>query len=392
MNKKDIKYYSIIVAILIATIVFEIMKPKPIDWRFTLEAKDKIPYGTYVIRKTLKDIFPKQKIYKNNQTTYEFNKVKDNYNPTNYIYITKEFKIDELETKTIISLAEEGSNIFISAYYFSNIFADTLNFEIDNTNFFDTTSYLNFYNKKLKRTKPYFYGKMAASVYFKKIDTAYVQVLASAGSGKVTFIRQQIGKGFIYVNLTPEIFTNYGMITEKNYNFAYKSLSYLPKNNVVWDKYYKPFREQEKGYLTTLYKFPALKMAYILLLISVLVFVFFASKRKQRIIPIIKPYKNQTLEFVETIGRVYYSSKNHKDIAEKKWQYFSNFLLRVYSVNITVNESFLAEKLSEKTAVKMEIVKKLLYSYNKINKLEKVSEEQLNKFNNYIEDFYENCK
>ena len=348
MNKKDIKYYSIIVAILIATIVFEIMKPKPIDWRFTLEAKDKIPYGTYVIRKTLKDIFPKQKIYENNQTTYEFNKVKDNYKPTNYIYITKEFKIDELETKTIISLAEEGSNIFISAYYFSNIFADTLNFEIDNTNFFDTTSNLNFYNKKLKRTKPCFYGKMAASVYFKKIDTTYAQVLASAGSGKVTFIRQQMGKGFIYVNLTPEIFTNYGMITEKNYNFAYKSLSYLPKNNVVWDKYYKPFLEQEKGYLTTLYKFPALKMAYILLLISILVFVFFASKRKQRIIPIIKPYKNKTLEFVETIGRVYYSSKNHKDIAEKKWQYFNNFLLRVYSVNLAVNESVLAEKLSEK--------------------------------------------
>lgn len=381
-------------AIIIATIVFEVMKPKPIDWRFTLAGKDKIPYGTFVLKNTINDIFPNQKIYTNRETTFEYtNSKKYKNNTKNYIYITNEFKIDKLETETILNLVNNGNNIFIAAHHFGKIFSDTLNFEINNSNLFDTISKINFYNKKLKSKKAFKYGKSASNVTFKKIDTLNMQVLAySEKNNTPILLRQKMGTGFIYLSSTPEIFTNYGMVTEKNYEFAYKTLSYLPIKDVVWDEYYKPFKKEDTSLLNVIYKMPGIKTAYILLLISVLVFVFFTSKRRQRIIPIVKPFENKTLEFAETIGRVYYNSKNHKDIAEKKYQYFANFVKLRYNINITENETINYDIVSEKTAVESELIKKLLLTYDKINKLEKISAEQLNSFNNYIEDFYDKCK
>ena len=70
-NKKDIKYYVIIGLILSVIIIFEIMKPKPVDWRFTLEREDKIPYGTFVLFNTLEDIFPGKTVEETKETPQE---------------------------------------------------------------------------------------------------------------------------------------------------------------------------------------------------------------------------------------------------------------------------------------------------------------------------------
>ncbi len=391
MNKKDIKYYSVIAVILIKTIVVELLKPKPTDWRFSLESEKKVPYGTYALFNTMKDLFPNKLIIKNKRTAYEYYKNKTNKQKS-YIYITDNFNADELETETILNFLDEGNTIFISAHYFSSYFADTLGFSVDNSAFFDTTSNLNFYNQKLKKGKPYFFGKTAGNYFFDNFDTTNIQVLAFSKEDRPTFIKQNFGKGILFLNTTPEAFTNYAMVTEKNYEYAYKALSYLPEKDIVWDEYYKPFRKQNKIELSVIFNHPSFKAAYILLIVTAIVFVFFTIKRRQRIIPIIKPFQNKTLEFVETIGHVYFHSKNHKDIALKKHQYFKSFLYNKYNINLAENKQDKPEYISEKTGVNEDLIKKVLLAHRKINKLEKISAEQLNIFNNSIEDFYDNCK
>ena len=106
MNKKDIKYYAVIAFILVITIVFEIMKPNPIDWRFTLESDKKEPYGTYVLFNTLEDLFPGKPVSVNKSTAYEYNKEK-NSEQKNYIYITDNFNIDALDTEIIFDFLED---------------------------------------------------------------------------------------------------------------------------------------------------------------------------------------------------------------------------------------------------------------------------------------------
>lgn len=394
MKKKDLKYYIFIVLVLISIIIFETMKPKQIDWRFTLEQKDKIPYGTYVLFNTIKDIFPEKQILVNKKTTWEFRK---KYDPDsaglkNYLYIAETFTLDKSETETLLNLAKSGNNVFISARNFGKTFSDTLNFELSYSFFLDSVSELNFYNPNLKSKKSYIYKKSAGFSFFSKSDTVNCEVLAHDKKKNIVFFRQKFGKGFFYISSVPEVFTNYAMITEKNYAFAYKMLSYLPIRKTVWDDYYKPFRKQSKTSLSFLLSEKSLKAAYYTLLLTVLFFVFFTAKRKQRIIPTIKPYENKTKAFILTLSGLYHKSKNHKDIALKRFTYFNNFIKTKYNVNLIDNEGFDEEKAAQKTGTDIGLLKKLLSYHTKINKLETISQEELIRFNKILEEIKAQCK
>ncbi len=391
MKKKDVKYYIFIALILITTIVFEVLKPKQIDWRFTLEQKDKIPYGTYVLFNTIKEIFPNKKIIVNKKTTWELNKQEDN-SFKNYIYISKGFKPGKSETQTLLKLAETGNNIFISAHFFGGTFSDTLKFGVSWSNIYDSISELNFYNKKLKRIQPYIFKKSASFMIFAEADTANCEALAYDKKGNLIFFRQPFGKGYFYIGTTPEVFTNYAMIKEKNYEFAYKMLSYLPVRNTVWDEYYKPFRKAEKTSLSFFLSEKSLKSALITLLLLTFLFVFFSGKRRQRIIPIINSFENKTAAFVHTLSGLYYKSKNHKDIALKRFVYFNNFIKTKYNINLLDNENLNLEKTAQKMNLDIDLLKKLLSYHSKINNLENISVETLMSFNEIIEEIYEICK
>ncbi len=391
MNKKDIKYYIFIVLILTVTITVETYKPKPVNWDFTLEQKDKIPYGTYVIYNTLDEIFPGQKIEVNKKTIWEFSKKKDK-TLRNFIFISENLNIDNAETAALLNLAKEGNNIFISAHSFGKYLSDTLGFSTKYSLLYDTASFLNLYNKNLKRATPYKYKKSAGLKIFDKTRNSDVELLAFDKDKNPVFFRQKYGDGFFYISCVPETFTNYAVVTEKNYDFAYKMLSYLPVRETVWDEYYKPFKKINKNSLSFLLSQDSLKNAYFLLILFTLLFAFFSAKRKQRVIPVIKPYKNKTLEFVKTISGLYYKSKNHKDIALKIIIFLNSFIKNKYNVNIIDNESVDIEKLSEQTGINSELLKKLFFYLSKINKLENISESQLSEINRTAEKIYEQAK
>ena len=75
----------------------------------------------------------------------------------------------------------------------------------------------------------------------------------------------------------------------------------------------------------------ALKWAFYMTLISLILFVIFRGKRTQRIIPVIDPLKNATLDFTKTIGDLYYQpvSYTHLDVYKRQLQhnkhYFTNY-------------------------------------------------------------------
>jgi hypothetical protein len=391
MKKKDLKYYIIIIIILGFTVLYEALKPKPINWSFTLESEDKIPYGTFVLFNTLSELFPENKITVNKKTTYE-HRLYHQEEPNNYIYITESFDVDTLEIEALLQTAQNGNHIFIASHYFSAEFQDTLKFQTNYFNFLDTIDYINFYNPHLKQKDAYVFKKSSQSVFFDKIDTLNAEILAHSKNNRACFIRQKFGKGMIYLSSIPELFTNYSMVAEKNYTAAYASLSYLPSYDIIWDEYYKPYRKNKKSMLEIVWTNKSFKVAYILLIITVIFFVFFTAKRRQRIIPIIKPYENKSLQFIKTLGRLYYSTKNHKDIANKKYNYLQHFVLLKYYINFSDYRYEDYNIIGEKTGVDVEIIKKILSGYLKINKLDKISPEDLIIFNNYIEDFYEKCK
>src|SRR5688500_11156304 len=55
----------------------------------------------------------------------------------------------------------------------------------------------------------------------------------------VNFVRIPHGYGNIYLHLAPKVFTNIHFLEAPEY--AARCLSYLPRQETIWDDYYKPF-------------------------------------------------------------------------------------------------------------------------------------------------------
>lgn len=79
---------------------------------------------------------------------------------------------------------------------------------------------------------------------------------------------------------------------------------------------------------------PPLRWALYLSMVSILLFMIFTARRKQRAIPVIREPENKSLEFAELIGTLYYQKKDHADLVRKKYLYFAEELRREMQVDV----------------------------------------------------------
>jgi len=124
-----------------------------------------------------------------------------------------------------------------------------------------------------------------------------------------------------------------------------------------------------------------------IVLFSILLFIFFEAKRKQRIIPIIKPLSNTTLEFTETLGRLYFQYKDHKNIADKKITYFLEYIRTRYYLKTENLDSIFLENLNKKSGVSLEKIETLFKHINFIQRQTTISESDLLELNRKMEEF-----
>lgn len=113
----------------------------------------------------------------------------------------------------------------------------------------------------------------------------------------------------------------------------------------------------------------------------------FNARRKQRPIPIIDPPTNSTLEFTHTISNLYLLNEDHKNLVQKKIQYFlEKVRTRYYLDTRNLNKEFI-EKLALKSGNDLDKTKYLINSILTLNKKEKCSAEDLMSLNKMIDNF-----
>ncbi len=391
MKKSRIKYYVILISIFVVLIFVEYSAPKDLNWKATFSKNDKIPFGNYVLYELLQNIFPKNQFFEN-RTSF----AKDSIQKSNYIFITREFSTDSAESEKMLNMVSEGATFFIAADWFSGKIADTLQIRTDIRFFSDITDtvFINFYNKNLHSQKKYGYTKVGFENYFVRFDSLNTTLLGSSDFDEINFIKINFGKGAFFLHSQPYFFTNYNLLHKNNSEYAAKCFSYLPYEKTFWDEYYKPYRilEEEETPLRYILTQPALKISYFLLIFGILIYIFFEGKRRQRIIPIFESPRNTSLDFVEIIGRLYFQTGNHKDIAQKKWNYLCEFLRTKYFLSVSLenwNENI--SLILEKTGVSLEIIKNLHNSFRFISQKSNIDKENLMSFNIFIEKFYNEC-
>ncbi len=380
--KKNHLYILVLVAAFGLLVAAEYATPKPLNWTRSYSQDDKIPFGNYLAFNRLEDIFPNQTIINYQQTLYEYSQ-NDTLVGENFIFINDRFIADQLETETLMQqVFEEGSNVWIAAESFNGTLADT--FKIDTYKSFFEDDPLNkdslelyFTNTKLQSNAVYRYSQATVSNYFKLGKIANYEILSQNSYDSAVLLRIPHGKGAFYFHACPLAFTNYHLLSQNHANYISTAWSYLPLRAVVWDEYQKVGRAGARTPLRYILTVEPLKIAFWLSMIGLIIYTFFHAKRTQRPIPIIRPPQNDSLDFVKTLGQLYYQRQNHKNLAEKKIQYFYEHLRNQYYINEAPLSNEWKTKLVAKTNSQGEEVQKLLDLLARIQRSEQIDEATL---------------
>ena len=404
---------SLFVSILIIVLI-GVFRPQEIDWTSSFSANDKIPYGTYVLHQLLPDIFGPKNVSTNTTPIYKLLH-KTRLDSASLIFIQPSFTPTRKERNELLAFAQKGNTIFISSNHISKSLADTLNI-IERNDFIQQTYNTvtrpdsgtqleaNFTNPALHSDSAYLFKKDFSSAFYsfndssadRPIDSPAVfspfTVLGVDGKHRSTFIRIAYGKGYIFIHSNPYAFTNYYMLKPRGDEYVARCLSYLPHGEIIWDEFYKRGANESKTSLSFVLTRESLRWAYYTGVLFLILFILFNIKRRQRVIPVIDPFKNTSLEFTKTIGALYFNQSNHRNIARKKITYFLEFLRNRYGIDTALPDEEFARRLCYKSGMSEGAVSHLLSIIEGIAKKQLISATELIDLNHAIEYFKSNCQ
>jgi len=392
--KKDWKYLLYLSVAIGLFITVKLLSPRQHNWTITYAHDDRNPYGGYALNEVLPSLFEKHTIRHSYQTLYE---IKDSLKLAGSILIVcTDFKGHREDAHALLKHVEVGGSAFISAEEFWGDFADTLKlatvdhlFKNGTTVFAqeDTTS-IHFINTSLDTSAHYYFSRGNIRNYFNEFDTTRTTVLAVNEDGKPVTIRVKWGQGNLILNSTPLAFTNIYLLSRNNHEYISTMLSCLPEDDVEWTEYYQLGRMESGTPLRFILSDESLRWAYYILVLSLLAFMIFEMKRKQRIIPVLPSLTNTSLEFIGTIGNLYYQNGDHKNAALKKINFLFDHIRAKFWLSTTrLNDDFV-QALSAKSGIAINEVTELVATILRVQSKAQISGDELIDLNEKLEKFY----
>lgn len=350
--------------------------PKKFEWQSTYHHADRQPFGCYVFDSVLAESMPKgyqvtSKTFLQLDSAYSSRRI-------GVLMVVDEQDLMKLDIEHLCNIAKRGGKVMIAASHSEeqpacdtapyNELERKFGVRIETEYYF---SYYRIYNRatgnesEYKDTitwsgKPKVYpnhdyivwqGLVGGYLEFDSLRTK--SSLAFEADTMLVAASVPYGKGEVIFVTSPLLFTNYGMLEGNTSEYIFRLMSMMAdvpvyrteaymKTDATMDVNYSPFRE--------LIKRPPLRWALSLLMLGVVLLMVTTARRRQRVIPIIAPPLNKSLEFVRLIGTLYYQRCTHAELVRKKFTFFAEELRRrcgidVRDVNTDDGEvRFLAEK------------------------------------------------
>lgn len=388
---KPNKYLIILLVTVTAYVLFEYYRPKPLDWTPTYRNNDKIPFGTQALFELLPDVMHQPDVQTIRLPVYNFLTETALPKQSNYVVVGRDFTIGGTDLAKLLAFVKRGNNAFISAYRLSDTLGVVLGFRASEKGptKADTTLRQNFSNPQLRKAQSYNFFHDDGRNFLTVTKPLGTTVLARNARNEPVFVRVRYGKGQFFIHNLPLAFTNYYVLSAKTSDYAFKALSYLPTLPTYWDEYQKQgrFDEEQQSIFRYIRSQPALNWAYYLVIFGLIFYAIFAGKRTQRIIPIVEPLQNTSLDFVKTIGRLYFQQGDHDNLARQKMQYFLADLRERYGLNTTVLDNEFTETLARKSGRSAEETTDLVQLLRYVQKSVTLSEFDLLTLNRAIENF-----
>ncbi|HEX6915135.1 MAG TPA: DUF4350 domain-containing protein, partial [Chitinophagaceae bacterium] len=353
---------------------------------------DKNPFGSYILYDRLHDLFPSASLLSLREPAYNLLHDRDIRNAA-YVVVAPSFRAGEADISELLKFVEMGNYVFVSAGRVSDKLLDTLGIEKDDFVPFltsDSTSY-NFTNPALRSEQDYIARRSVAGQYFRSLNKKDSTIILGVSRGNnPNFIKVEVGSGAFLVHAAPLVFSNYSMLSDKNYEYVAKAFSYLPVavNTVYWDEYYKQGRTGPQTPLRFILSNEWLRWALRLSIVAMVVFALVEMKRRQRIIPVIEPLRNTTVDFVKTVSAVYLSQHDNRGIAHNLLQYWMQHVRQRYYIQTNeLNEEFI-QALHRKSGVDENIIRELAGLVYDIPREYEVTDTMLLELNRRLDEFY----
>ena len=379
-------------------VIIDINKPIPINWTPTYDTKDKIPFGLYVLDKEIPFVLEDRRLKKLDFTPYEYFHT---HNPNNssetlqlegtFLRISEFSDLDKSSSSELLNFASRGNSVFLSMKDFPKVILDSLKLAI-NGEYQYTDSIFNWLANPKIGTQKFNLVEGIGNNYFSKIDTTNTKVLGfqSGDSTRINFIKVKYKAGNFFLHTQPAAFTNFHLLKKNNFEYAEKVLSYLPKADVIWYTKNQNGEKISSSPLRFIFSQPALKAAWFLFLIGMLLFMIFNAKRRQRVVPIIKPLQNSSIDFTKTIGNLYFQEGEHGNLIDKKIIYFLDKIRSQYLLETSILDDNFIKKLNQKSGKNLVEIQNIVFMINhhRKNNFESV-ESDLIELNSAIERFFE---
>lgn len=388
------RYLFILLAFLLAYGLFEHYRPKPLDWDATYKNTDKMPFGTRALFELLPTLMRQPSVANVRMPVYNYLTEEKPSANSNYIFVARSLDFDNNDVRMLTNYVRRGGNAFLSSYYFPDTLGKLLGYRavLKAPKLRDTTLLNNFTNPRFRKNGGYNFFHDDGRNYLVTKDAKSIVVLGRNARNEPIFIRVQYGNGYFFIHNLPLAFTNYFVLDRKTSDYAFKAFSYLPARPTFWDEYQKQgrFDENQQSIFRYVMSQPALKWAYYIVVIGLLVYAIFAGKRTQRAIPVVEPPRNTSLEFVQTVGRVYYQQADHNNLGQKMIHYFLANIRERYGLATTTLDNDFAEALSRRTGLPLVDTQDLVRTLQAARRTVTLSEEDVLILNSKMEQFAAN--
>lgn len=276
---------------------------------------------------------------------------------TTYLYIGENMGMDDDDYDEIMTYVDSGATAFFAFdYVTSNIYE----------RHFEPNAYYWDYSKNLyawigDTSLKYSYVYQSDSLYadwymFNESairDTDYVSY-AFAMNKPIAFYQNQ-HKGKLHFHSVPRLFENYQVISSNGYAHASFILKRIPKHQpvvVLLCAENKPYqinynndedgegnKKQDSSLIQYILKNPALRLAFVLSIVLILLYLFFRAKRRESIIPGSPQKQNMGLAFVETLSSIYISRNSPIGVLKVMRKNFYSAMARHFYVDLVRKES-----------------------------------------------------
>ena len=373
---------------------------KKFDHRISLKHRDKIPYGYYAARQLAPGLFPNADFFTDREAPGYWDSIYMGDSNQAVILVSGRMYANDEELTSLLNFAKKGNNVFIITNYMSY---EMRNFFGINSEDLITESFEEKDSLQLKLTNPrfadhkqYVYPGRKYSTELTFIDTTKALLLGTDSLGRGNFLQFKAGEGNIYLHTSPLAFSNYFILHKDNINYFSQALSVIPADveKVLWNDYYlyKVYDQdqREPNWLGVLMQYESFKWGLLTALATLLLFVLLEMRRKQRMIPVYKKPKNESLDFVQTVGRLYYDRKDHKDLARKMSVYFLDHVRTRYKISTNELDEQFINAVHAKSGFGREQISEIVSFIHYADRSENINEQELSRFHNQLESFYQN--